>query len=142
VLAATDAAEVDAMMAEVLPLYTAHPERPGVRAMIEAWRRDSHGDLAAAKAWEGGLWQTIDARPLLGRIRCPALVLSGELDMICGPTHGRMVADAMPDAELVVVPDSGHFIPAEAPDAFRAAVLEFADRTRPAAAGDEVAGTL
>ena len=35
VLAADEAGEVDAMMAKVLPLYTADPDRPGVRAMIE-----------------------------------------------------------------------------------------------------------
>jgi pimeloyl-ACP methyl ester carboxylesterase len=126
VLAATDPSTLDAMMAEVLPLYTAHPERPGVRALIDAWRRDAHGDLAAAQAWEGGLWQTIDIRPLLPRVICRTLVVTGELDMICGPTHGRMIAAALPDAELVIVPDCGHFVPAEAPEAFRAAVLRFA----------------
>ena len=51
VLAATDSREVDAMMAEVLPLYTADPDRPGVRSMIEEWRRDMKSDLAAIKAW-------------------------------------------------------------------------------------------
>ena len=35
-------------------------------------------DLAAIKAWESGLWQTIDARPLLAKIQCPTLVLEVE----------------------------------------------------------------
>jgi proline iminopeptidase len=126
-LAATDAAEVDAMMAEVLPLYTAHPERPGVRRLIEAWRRESESDLAATHAWEGGLYQTIDLRPLLGDVRCPTLVLTGELDLICGPAHTDPIARAVRDAEVVVIPDSGHFVPAEAPDAFREAVVSFCD---------------
>ena len=126
-LAATDAAELDAMMTEVLPLYTAHPERPGVRRLIEVWRRESESDLAATKAWEGGLYQTIDVRPLLGDVRCPTLLLVGELDLICGPAHSEPIARAVPDAEVVIVPDSGHFIPAEAPDAFREAVLSFCD---------------
>ena len=126
-LAATDAAEIEAMMAEVLPLYTAHPERPGVRRLIESWRREAESDLAATKAWEGGLYQTIDLRPLLGDVRCPTLLLVGELDLICGPAHSRAIAGAIPHAEVVTVPDSGHFIPAEAPDAFREAVLAFCD---------------
>jgi proline iminopeptidase len=126
VLAATDAREVDAMMAEVLPLYTADPERPGVRRLIEMWR-NTPGDLAAAKAWEGGLWQTIDIRPLLARVRCPTLLLVGGLDMICGPAHGHAIARATPHAEAVTVPDSGHFIPAEAPEEFRDAVISFCD---------------
>jgi pimeloyl-ACP methyl ester carboxylesterase len=126
-LAATDAAEIEAMMAEVLPLYTAHPERPGVRRLMESWRREAESDLAATKAWEGGLYQTIDLRPLLGDVRCPTLLLVGELDLICGPAHSRAIAEAIPHAEVVTVPDSGHFIPAEAPDAFREAVLAFCD---------------
>lgn len=65
---AEDAREVDAMMAEVLPLYTADPDRPGVQAMIEEWRQDMKSDLGACKAWESGLWQKIDLRPLLAKI--------------------------------------------------------------------------
>ena len=125
VLAATDAREVDTMMAEVLPLYTAHPERPGVQRMIDAWRTDARSDLAAAKAWEGGLWQTVDIRPLLGRVRCPTLLLVGELDLMCGPAHAATLARAIPHADVVTVPDCGHFVPAEAPEAFREAVVSF-----------------
>ncbi|MGH2851630.1 MAG: alpha/beta fold hydrolase, partial [Solirubrobacteraceae bacterium] len=127
VLAADDAREVDEMMAEVLPLYMAHPERPEVQSLIETWRRDMRSDLAAIQAWESGLWQRIDVRPLLGSVACPTLVLAGALDLICGPAHGRVIADAVPGAELVVIPDSGHFIAAEAPERFRAEVLRFCD---------------
>ena len=125
VLAAHDAREVDEMMAEVLPLYTADPDRPGVRSLIEKWRRDMHSDLAAIKAWESGLWQTIDVRPLLAKIARPTLVLVGALDLICGPTQGRLIAQAVPGAQLVVIPGSGHFIGAEAPEQFRAEILRF-----------------
>jgi proline iminopeptidase len=125
VLAAGDSREVDAMMAAVLPLYTADPDRPGVKSMIEEWRRDMKSDLAAIKMWESGLWQKIDARPLLANVRCPTLILVGALDLICGPTQGQLIAANLPGAELVVVPDCGHFIPAEAPDAFRDAIVDF-----------------
>jgi pimeloyl-ACP methyl ester carboxylesterase len=126
VLAAEEPTEVDAMMAEVLPLYTAHPDRPGVHAMLGELRRDLMTDLAAVKVWESGLWQRIDVRPLLSKIRCPTLVLVGALDMICGPAQGQMIVDAMPDAELGVVPNCGHFIAAEQPGAFREAITAFA----------------
>ncbi len=126
VLVAQDSREVDAMMAEVLPLYTAEPDRPGVQAMIEQWRRDMKTDLAAVKAWESGLWQTIDARPLLAKIQCPTLVLVGALDLICGPAQGQLIVEAVPGAELVSVPNSGHFIAAEAPESFRDEIIKFA----------------
>jgi proline iminopeptidase len=128
VLGAQEASEVDAMMAEVLPLYMAHPERPGAQAVIDKWRTEGRMDLAAAKAWEGGLWQTLDVRPLLPQIKCPTLVLVGALDLICGPAQGQIIAQGVPQAEVVTVPDCGHFIPAEAPDDFRHAVLAFDDR--------------
>jgi proline iminopeptidase len=127
-LAAEDAAEVDAMMAEVLPLYMAYPERPHVQALIEKWRREGRGDLAATKAWESGLWQALDVRALLAQIECPTLVLVGALDLICGPAQGQVIAQGVPQAELVTVPDCGHFIPGEAPEEFRTAVLAFCDR--------------
>ena len=53
-------------------------------------------------------------------------MLAGALDMICGPTQGRLIAGAVPDAKLVIVPDSGHFIGAEAPEAFRDEIVAFA----------------
>jgi pimeloyl-ACP methyl ester carboxylesterase len=125
VLATDDPADLAAMMVEVLPLYMAHPETPAAQARIAAWRRDLRPNLAAAKAWDGGLWDALDLRPLLAQIRTPTLVLAGDLDLICGPAHGRMIAKHVTGAELVTFPDCGHFIPTEAPDAFRAAVTAF-----------------
>jgi pimeloyl-ACP methyl ester carboxylesterase len=132
VLAAEESSAVDAMMAEILPLYTAHPDRSGVQAAIERLRRELKTDLAAMKVWESGLWQRIDARPLLARIACPTLVLVGALDTICGPAQGRLIVDALPGAEVVVVPECGHLIGAEAPEAFRAAIIQFAGSPAPA----------
>ena len=97
VLAAEGSTEVEGTMAEVLPLYTAHPNRPGVQAMLDELRRDLKIDLAAMNVWESGLWQRIDVRPLLPKIRCPTLVLVGALDMICGPAQGQMIVEAMPE---------------------------------------------
>ena len=40
--------------------------------------------------------------------------------------RNRLIADEVPGAELVIVPDSGHFIAAEAPESFRREVVQFA----------------
>jgi len=127
-LAATDGREVDAMFAEVAPLYVAHPERPEVRAELDRLLALTRFDLAAVHAWENGLWQGIDLRPVLARIACPTLVLVGELDAACGPAQGRAIANAVTQADLVVLPDCGHFLSAEAPDAFRSAILGWVDQ--------------
>ncbi len=128
ILATDDVREADAMMAEVLPLYTADPDRPEVRHAIEQYRREMHSDLAAMKVWESGLWQRIDVRPLLAEIKCPTLILVGELDMICGPAQGQVIADAVAEAEIVTIPGSGHFVGVEQPERFREEILSFAAR--------------
>lgn len=125
VLAADSAEEVDRMMTIVAPLYFAHPDRPDVRVRLDEWRRSLKSDLAAVKAWEGGLWQTIDLRPLLSRIECPVLVVAGEEDLICGPAQANLIAGGAPASELVLIPDCGHDPELEAPEEFRRSILEW-----------------
>ena len=125
VLATDDPGEVEQMMATVLPLYTAEPDRPDVAAALDEFRNDLKADLAAAKAWEGGLYQGIDLRPLLGRVQAPTLLVAGELDVICGPAQARPIADALQNAELVILADCGHIPAVEAPDRFRATVADW-----------------
>jgi pimeloyl-ACP methyl ester carboxylesterase len=122
VLATDDPGEVEQMMATVLPLYTAEPDSPDIAAALAEFKQDLEVDLAAVKAWEGGLYQGIDLRPLLGRVRAPTLLVAGELDLICGPAQARPIADALPNAELVMIAGCGHFPTVEAPDRFRTAV--------------------
>jgi proline iminopeptidase len=125
ILATEDPAEMEQMMAAVLPFYMAYPERPEVAAGLAEFRRHLKADLAAGKAWEGGLYQTIDLRPLLGRIKCPTLVIAGELDFISGPAQARPIASQIPDARLLIIPNCGHSPGIEAPDEYRQAVLQF-----------------
>jgi pimeloyl-ACP methyl ester carboxylesterase len=131
VLATNDPAEVEQMMAAVLPFYMAHPERPDVAAGIAEFRRHLKADLAADKAWEGGLYQTIDLRPLLSRISCPTLVIAGEQDFISGPHQARPIASAIRGARLLEIPDCGHFMSVEAPAPYRTAVLDFLSAASP-----------
>ncbi len=47
----------------------------------------------------------------------PTVIVVGENDVLTPPRHSRIVSDALPDAELVEVPGSGHMVMMEAPDA-------------------------
>jgi pimeloyl-ACP methyl ester carboxylesterase len=123
VLATDDPGEVERMMATVLPLYSADPTWPDVSAALEEFNEDLKADLAAVKAWEGGLYQGIDLRPHLGRIRAPALVVAGELDLICGPAQAHLIMSALADGDLLLIRDCGHIPTIEAPERFRAAVV-------------------
>jgi proline iminopeptidase len=65
-----------------------------------------------------------DVRAELGSLAVPALIVSGEHDFICGPRWGRMLHEAMPKSQLVVL-DCGHMAHVERPAAFARAVAEF-----------------
>jgi pimeloyl-ACP methyl ester carboxylesterase len=56
-----------------------------------------------------------DFGPLIARIRAPTLVVWGGDDMIAPLRTGLMLADRLPDAQLVVFPGIGHQVMAQAP---------------------------
>jgi pimeloyl-ACP methyl ester carboxylesterase len=125
VLAARDAGEVAAMFGEILPLYCSHPDRPDVAAALADFRSRLKVDLAASKAWETDIYQTIDLGPLLGDIACPTLVVAGELDLMCGPAQAGGIARRVAGAEMVVIPDCGHFPAMESPGPYQRTMLDW-----------------
>lgn len=72
------------------------------------------------------------ARPavdaLLPTIACPVLVAVGSEDRWSPPDQHRAIADAIPDSRLTVIAGAGHMLPAEAPDAFNAAIADWLAR--------------
>ncbi|MEV7865136.1 alpha/beta hydrolase [Streptomyces sp. NPDC088124] len=50
-------------------------------------------------------------------LEIPALVLAGEKDLVTPSTHSEAIGDLLPDAELVLVPDAGHLVMLEHPEA-------------------------
>jgi pimeloyl-ACP methyl ester carboxylesterase len=68
---------------------------------------------------------TLDLRAELRRIEAPTLVVAGENDFIAGPTCADAIVRELRDTRLVTIPESGHFVYVEQPDAFCAALTEF-----------------
>jgi pimeloyl-ACP methyl ester carboxylesterase len=66
-----------------------------------------------------------DSRPGLAAIRCPALVLVGDADLLTPPDAAREIAAGIAGAKLVVVPDCGHLSTLERPDAVTQALLDW-----------------
>ena len=64
----------------------------------------------------------------LGAIDCPTAVFAGELDPYCPPRASEMIAEAIPGAELAVVPGAGHCMHWEASDITNDLIMEFIDR--------------
>lgn len=70
-------------------------------------------------------FMAIDLTKDLGKIRCPALALVAEEDILKGPKYSRIIADGISGAEYGVIPGAGHAVVIERPDAVAARLLEF-----------------
>jgi pimeloyl-ACP methyl ester carboxylesterase len=68
---------------------------------------------------------SLDLRVALRTIEAPTLVVVGDDDMIAGPVCADAIIRELADVRLVTIPDSGHFVYVEQPDAFRGALAGF-----------------
>jgi pimeloyl-ACP methyl ester carboxylesterase len=71
---------------------------------------------------------THDSYDRLPTIAVPTLVVAGEYDIITPPRLGRVVAERIPGAEFVVLPEEAHQPFQESPDEFNAMVEAFWQR--------------
>ena len=103
-----------------------HPERIeediAERTRIPTTPAGYFGQVMAA-----GAHDTWDELP---SIATPTLVLHGEADILIPPENGRLLADRIPGAELVLVPGAGHMLQTDAIETVRDSVLGFLGRHR------------
>jgi 3-oxoadipate enol-lactonase len=95
-----------------------------VRAMIRA----QPGEAIAAASL--GMAERPDSRPILGGIDVPTVVLTSTGDTLIPPDVSSTMADAIPDAELVVLEGAGHLSNLEDPEGFRTALRSTLARAR------------
>jgi 3-oxoadipate enol-lactonase len=112
-----------AMEASVPYIYA--PTTP--RARIEedfAVRRKRFTSLQGYMAQLQGIisWE---AYSRLSTIRVPTLVIHGESDRLVPPANGRLIAEGIPGARLVVLPQASHIFTTDQPDAALDAILDF-----------------
>jgi pimeloyl-ACP methyl ester carboxylesterase len=78
--------------------------------------------------------QMIEACERLGSFERPALVVWTPEDRVQRPEHGRRLAQVLPDARLVEIPDSYTLIMRDQPQAFARAIRDFVRETQHASA--------
>lgn len=66
-----------------------------------------------------------DVRRRLGEIHCPALVVTGNRDTTVPPEVQNQLVKSIPGALQRVIPDAGHGVTVEKPDAFNQILVEF-----------------
>ncbi|MGO1165684.1 MAG: alpha/beta fold hydrolase [Janibacter sp.] len=71
----------------------------------------------------------LDVRPALeGLIETPVLIVAGSADVLTPTTHSDRLAEALPTAELVVIPGVGHILQLERPGAVTDAIFGLLER--------------
>jgi pimeloyl-ACP methyl ester carboxylesterase/predicted ester cyclase len=71
-----------------------------------------------------------DTRDQLGEFAMPALVVAGSEDVINPPDLQLEIAERLPNASLALVPEAGHFVLLEQPDAVAAHVAAWLERAK------------
>jgi pimeloyl-ACP methyl ester carboxylesterase len=75
---------------------------------------------------------TDEIEPRYSEIRCPTLILWGEQDRWLPIEHGQRLANLIKHARLKPIPDAGHLVQEDAPEAIIAAILPFVATHTPA----------
>lgn len=103
-------------------LVRSHPER--CEALLEVLvSTPPEGYAACCEALA-----SYDLTSRLGEISTPTRVVAGAEDPVCPPGVGKVLADGIPDADLVVVWDASHIANVEQPETFGESVAEHLER--------------
>ena len=102
-------------------------ENPSVRRIIETMaRRQSLDDFIAHIT--AGLGRA-DQAQYLPYIQIPVLLIVGERDAWSPVSQHEAIRRRIPDATLAVVPDAGHMVPLDQPDAVSRLIGEWLERS-------------
>jgi len=78
-----------------------------------------------------GMAKRPDRTSELGQIQVPTLILVGADDQVTPPSEAEAMARAIPNAQLVIIPEAGHLAPMENASACNEAILRFLSNLRP-----------
>ncbi len=67
--------------------------------------------------------EQVDQR--MAAIAVSVLILFGEFDMVVPPGNAQLMADKLPNAQIKILPNTGHIFPLEDPEATVQAIVEF-----------------
>jgi len=108
------------------PLFAHSFTKPGIREAVATIVKDFPGAefLATERDRVERDWKLPDR---LGEITIPTRVMVGEKEMLGFRAFADEAAAEIPDARLEVVPDCGHLLPLEAPDAVAEMIIGLSD---------------
>jgi pimeloyl-ACP methyl ester carboxylesterase len=66
-----------------------------------------------------------DSRKHLAEVRIPTLVITSDRDTTVPPPRQKLLVEGIPGARQVVIPNAGHAVSVEQPEAFNRELLAF-----------------
>jgi|SRR5215472_12554933 len=103
-----------------LPLY--NPSPPDADVLARVVQRQE----VSLHFWQNEI-KSFDLFPVVGAIRCPTLIIAGELDPITTAADAKELAEAIPGSRLKLFADAGHGVfrdkPTEATELIRHFIL-------------------
>jgi proline iminopeptidase len=121
------AEECKRILDDQVPFHLADPEGPLVEELIAA-DRTVYRPAVLRHFAAGGDYGMVDLRGQLSSFSKPVLVLTGAHDRTTSPASAHELAELLPNAEEVVLPETAHMIPYEQPGLFLEALRRFLAR--------------
>lgn len=114
----------------VMVPYIYDPSTPAERIEADlAIRLKTYPPTETYVAQLEGLFQW-ESYSRLDQLRAPTLVIHGEHDRLVPPQNGRLLAEKIRGARLVMLPNASHIFFTDQPEPTVSSVLEFLDRHR------------
>lgn len=126
VYATMSARVFEAIVASHLGTATHRPMDTGAFATyLEGWRGESGQRLYLQKDAQLDEDDTAEFEPLLPSIGVPVRIVWGEQDAWLVPALAERLHETIPDSDLIVLPETGHFAMEDSPREVAAALFDF-----------------
>lgn len=110
-------------VADLISSWAFGPSAPS--SLVDAMRLELQRTPVAVTRGDFDACDKFDILSRVADIRRPALVISGSRDRLTPPKYGGYLAASIPGARHEIIPDAGHMMALEFPDAFIAHVMSF-----------------
>ncbi|MFX1449924.1 MAG: alpha/beta fold hydrolase [Promethearchaeota archaeon] len=101
------------------------------REKVRSWIEDITNIPKEQIILEYNNFKRYNIKEHLKEIKCPSLIIGGQLDMVTPVYMSRQMAKEIPNSELYVVP-AGHMAMLEVPDLINKKIIEFLSKNFPA----------
>ncbi len=83
-----------------------------------------HQDFGPAVKWSLAM-QAFDERSRVANVRLPALIVQAMDDAVVDASHGRILRQSIPGAQIRILTETGHMVPVERPRELTEAIATF-----------------